>query len=143
MKKLTALCLMLLFCFTMIFAATEEKDEIAELQKRRDTLTYGLESEITGLIDTLIKEEDSTLSDEIYKVFETAKNTNIKDKIILYYKTNKDPRLSQWAIEVLADPFDEEKSTINQLINYCGALKIKAAAPYLTNIGRNALLTEK
>lgn len=137
MKKLTALCLMLLFCFTMIFAATEEKDEIAELQKRRDTLTYGLESEITGLIDTLIKEEDSTLSDEIYKVFETAKNTNIKDKIILYYKTNKDPRLSQWAIEVLADPFDEEKSTINQLINYCGALKIKAAAPYLTDMLEN------
>lgn len=134
MKKIVTVCLLFIMSLCFLYAATEEKDEIAELQKRRDTLTYGLESEITSLLDTLIKEEDSTLSDEIYKVFQTSKNVNVKDKIITYYTTNKDARLSEFAVQVISDPYDEEKSTINLLIKYCGALKITAVAPYLTDI---------
>lgn len=137
MKKITAICILLIMSFCLVFAATEETDEVAELQKRRDTLTYGLESEITGLLDTLIKEEDSSLSDEIYRVFQSSRNVNVKNKIISYYTTNKDDRLTDFAIEVISDPYDEEKSTINLLINYCGALKISEAAPYLTDMLEN------
>lgn len=137
MKKVIAICILLIECFCFISAATEEVDEVAELQKRRDTLTYGLESEITGLLDTLIKEEDTSLSDEIYKIFLTSKNVNVKDKIITYYTTNKDSRLSDFAVQVISDPYDEEKSTINLLIKYCGTLKINEVAPYLTDILEN------
>lgn len=136
MKKIIALCLVFFMCFSFLAAETEE-DTASEIQKRKDTLTYGLESEITGLLDTLIKEEDTAMSDDIYKVFQTSKNVNVKDKIITYYTTNKDARLSDFAIEVISDPFDEEKSTINLLIRYCGALKIQAVAPYLTDILEN------
>ncbi len=133
MKKIIALFLMVAMCFCFLTAETD-KDDDSEIQKRKDTLTYGLESEITSLLDTLIKEEDTTMSDDIWKVFQTSKNVNVKDKIITYYTTNKDSRLSEFAVEVISDPFDEEKSTINLLIKYCGALKIQAAAPYLTDI---------
>lgn len=136
MKKIIALCLSFILCFSIVFAETED-DELTEIQKRKDTLTYGLESEITSLLDTLIKEEDATMSDDIYKVFLSSKNVNVKDKIISYYTTNKDARLTDFAISVISDPYDEEKSTINALIRYCGALKIKKAAPYLTDMLEN------
>lgn len=136
MKRIIVLISALLMCLN-IFAAENKEDVETELQKRKDTLTYGLESEITSLLDTLIKEEDSTLSDEIYTVFKTSKNVNVKDKVITYYTTNKDDRLSEYAVEVLSDPYDEEKTTINLLIKYCGTLKITEAAPYLTDILEN------
>lgn len=136
MKKILAVFITVLFCFFCLYAATEEDAE-SELQKRKDTLTFGLESEITSLLDTLIKEEDTTLSDDIYKVFQTSRNANVKDKVITYYTTNKDDRLTDFAVQVLSDPYDEEKSTINLLIKYSGALKINAAAPYLTDMLEN------
>lgn len=136
MKKLVALFTALFLFLSFVCAATET-DEESELQKRKDTLTYGIESEITGLLDTLIKEEDSTLSDEIYKVFLTSRNVNVKDKIITYYTTNKDDRLADYAVEILADPYDSEKSTVNLLIKYCGAMKIRDAAPLLTDMLEN------
>ena len=36
----------------------EEPEEESEVQKRKNTLEFGLESEITDLISTLLKEED-------------------------------------------------------------------------------------
>lgn len=136
MKKILAVFLAIILCCTFIYSEDVE-DEESELQKRKDTLTFGLESEITSLLDTLIKEEDATMSDDIYKVFQTSRNVNVKNKVITYYTTNKDNRLTDFAIQVLSDPYDEEKSTINLLIKYCGALKISAAAPYLTDMLEN------
>ena len=63
----------------------EEPEEESEVQKRKNTLEFGLESEITDLISTLLKEEDKSLNSEILEVFNSTKNVNIREKAIEYF----------------------------------------------------------
>ena len=87
-------------------------------ESRKETLLYGLESEAVSLLDTLIKEKDDSFSAELERLFPAVKTSALRDKIIAYYTEFEDPVLKEYALEVLADPYDEKKSTINALIKY-------------------------
>ena len=117
------------FC---VFAKEEkEEDEVSIMQKRKDTLAFGLESEISELISDLIKEKDESLSDELEKLVKETSNASIREKIIEYFTENKDDRLKSYVMEILEDPYDYKNSTVNKLITYTGKCGIKEAAPRL------------
>lgn len=112
----------------------EAEEEESELQKRKDTLSFGLESEITDLISTLLKEEDKTLTDEILEVFNSTKNVNIRERTIEYFTKIEDASLKEYALLILEDPYDEKTSSVNLLFKYVTALKIKEAAPLIQTL---------
>ena len=64
-------------------------------------------SEISSLIDELIKNDDPRFTEEIYDVFQVSKNTVIKQKVLNYFKQLEDPCLEDYAVETLNDPYDE------------------------------------
>ena len=106
-------------------------------ESRKETLLYGLESEAVSLLDTLIKEKDDSFSAELERLFPAVKTTALRDKIIAYYTEFEDPVLKEYALEVLADPYDEKKSTINALIKYAEKIKLREAAPLLRALIEN------
>jgi hypothetical protein len=63
-KTFFIVCLFLFFSFAWATDSSEEKTE-SEIQKRQDTLMYGMESDITSLLSTLISEKDDMFSDKI------------------------------------------------------------------------------
>ena len=66
MKKIFC-SLMILFCFLFVFAdekSDEEKTE-SEIQKRQDTIMYGMESDVISLLTTLTSEKDDMFSNKI------------------------------------------------------------------------------
>ena len=66
--------------------AAAEKDETAESEgKFRDTIKYGLPSEINELLDDLLKNEDPRFTNEIYDLFQVSKNPQIKEKVLRYF----------------------------------------------------------
>ncbi len=73
---------LLLFQFFPAFSSDNAK---SQHENRKETLLYGLESDVIELIDTFIKEKDRDFLSEIHDVFASAKSTALKDKIILYY----------------------------------------------------------
>ena len=111
-----------------------EEEEESELQKRKDTLAFGLESEITDLISKLLKEEDKSLSDDILAIFNSTKNVNIREKAIEYFTKIEDTCLKDYALLILEDPYDEKTSSVNLLFKYVTALKITEAAPLIQEL---------
>ena len=111
-----------------------EEDEESELQKRKDTLAFGLESEITDLISKLLKEEDKSLSDDILAIFNSTKNVNVREKAIEYFTKIEDTCLKDYALLILEDPYDEKTSSVNLLFKYVTALKITEAAPLIQEL---------
>ncbi len=111
------------------------KQEIkSQREERLEILQFGLDTEVTNLVSTLISENDDTYSEELAEVFESTRNTALKDRIIVYFSTFEDESLKEYALYLLEDPYDEKNSTVNSLINYVGKLNILEAAPLLQGL---------
>ena len=61
-------------------AAAAEKDETPQDEENnRNTIRYGLPSEISTLLDTLLKNDDPRFTEEIYDLFQVTKSSSIKE----------------------------------------------------------------
>ncbi|MCQ2241064.1 HEAT repeat domain-containing protein [Treponema sp.] len=95
---------------------------------------YGLESQISNLIDELIKNEDHRFVDQIYDLFYETKDVAVKDKIIEYFTKLKDPCLGDFACEVINDPYDTRKETVDRCFKYVSEAQIKESVPGLVDL---------
>ena len=137
-KTFFVFCLISFFSFVWATessdkSSTEEKTE-SEIQKRQDTLMYGMESDITSLLSTLISEKDDMFSDKIFEIFNSTRNIAIKESIIKYFLEFKDNRLKDFCVEVLMDPYEEKSSFVTMILQYVSTLEIKEASPYVLQI---------
>ncbi len=113
----------------------EKKEDVKSLKEQRlETILYGLDGEVSGLVSTLISEKDDSFTKELAEVFEYTSNTTLKDGIIAYYSEFSDESLKEYALYLLEDPYDERSSTVNALINYVSKIDAKEAAPLLVDI---------
>jgi len=109
---------------------TDESHNTDEyVQKCNDTFSFGLESEISTLIDELTQNEDMRFVDKIYDLFQVTKSPAIKQEIIAYFTKLKDPCLEDFAVTVINDPYDERKETVNACFKYVSAVDCKEAVP--------------
>lgn len=110
--------------------AAAEKDESSDDEENfRNTIKYGIPSEISSLMDDLIKKEDPRFTDELYDVFQDTKNAVIKEKIITYFTKIEDPCLEDFAVDLMNDPYDEKNEVVKAAFNYIQACKTKEAIP--------------
>ena len=111
-------------------AKAAEKDESEkDYENKSNTIKYGVPSEISSLIDELIKNEDPRFTEEIYDVFQVSKNTVIKQKVLNYFKQLEDPCLEDYAVETLNDPYEERNDLVKACFQYVSAVKTKEAIP--------------
>ena len=68
-------------------------------KKCNDILKYGLEGQITELIDELTKNQDNRFVDGIYDLFQETKSVAVKEKILDYFTKLKDSCLASYAVE--------------------------------------------
>ena len=109
-------------------------DEKSQSERRKDILRYGLDNEVVGLIETLIKEKDREFLPLLADMFASAKSTALKDKIIDCCAEFEYAGLKDAALAVLEDPYDEKKSTVSAFIRYAEKIKLSEAAPFLRSI---------
>ena len=111
--------------------AAAEKDENAESEgKFRDTIKYGLPSEINELLDDLLKNEDPRFTNEIYDLFQVSKNPQIKEKVLRYFTKLEDPCLEDYAVEILIDPYDTKNEIVKAVFQYVSKVKtVEAIEP--------------
>lgn len=109
----------------------EGKDAIKD---KKETLAYGIETEILSLIKDLISNEDPRFSDDLYELFYSTKSVPVREKIIEYFTKIKDPCIEDYAIEILEDPYDEKSSTVEMLFRYVSEVKTKEAVPCVLNL---------
>ncbi|MCR5217383.1 HEAT repeat domain-containing protein [Treponema sp.] len=114
-------------------AASRDEKKSGEdyLDKCRETFEFGLEAEISDLLDELTKNEDLRFVDEIYDLFYVTKNPVIRNKILTYFTKLKDPCLCDYATEVINDPYDVQKDTVELVFKYAAEVECKEAVPGL------------
>lgn len=110
-------------------AAKAKDDSPQDDEKKRQTIMYGMSSEISTLLDDLIKNDDPRYTNEIYDLFQTTKNPVIKEKILNYFTKVEDPCLEDFAVDLLNDPYDEKGDVVRATFQYVAAMKTKAAIP--------------
>ncbi len=116
-------------------AKAAEKDESPEEEEeRRNTIKYGLPSEIAELLDKLITNDDPRFTEEIYDLFQVTKNSTIKEKVLKYFTKLEDPCLEDFAVELLNDPYDEKADVVKAAFKYTSAVKTKEAIPAVLNL---------
>ena len=113
-------------------AEKDENDKTAE--EYRNTIKYGIPSEISELVENLIKDEDPRFSEELYDVFQLSKNNTIKVKILNYFTKQEDPCLEDFAVNLLNDPYDETNELVKACFQYISAVKTKAAIPAVISL---------
>ncbi len=109
--------------------ASEKDESEKDYENKSNTIKYGLPSEISTLIDELIKSDDPRFTEEIYDVFQVTKNTTIKQKVLNYFKQLEDPCLEDFAVETLNDPYEEKNDLVKACFQYVSAVKTKEAIP--------------
>lgn len=111
-------------------AAAESRDEGKDVvEKNRQTLKFGIESDITSLIDTLTQNDDPRFADDLYDLFQMTTSSGIREKILGYFTKMGDPCLEDYAVTVLNDPYDLSNSLVSAVFVYTAAVKCKAAVP--------------
>lgn len=112
----------------------EENSSDEYLKKCNETFKFGLEDEISELIDELTKNDDLRFVESIYSLFYTTKSSNIRNKILAYFTKLKDPCLGNYACQIINDPYDEKKDTVNACLKYVSESKIQEALPGLVDL---------
>lgn len=116
-------------------AAAEKKDEGKKaISDKRDTINYGIETEIVDFIKSLIDSDDPRFSEDLYDLFYVTKNVAVREKIIEYFTKQKDPCIEDFAVEILSDPYDTKNSTVELLFKYVSEVKTKEAVPCVLNL---------
>lgn len=103
-------------------------------KKCNDILKYGLEGQITELIDELTKNQDNRFVDGIYDLFQETKSVAVKEKILDYFTKLKDSCLASYTVEIINDPYDEKNSIVEKCFKYVSEADIKDANPGLVDL---------
>ena len=116
---------------------TPDSEKITELdntdpegkEKNAEVLKFGLEEDISDLLDKMLQKKDVRFVNEAYDLFQETKSVSIREKILNFFRQIEDPCLEDYAVTILNDPYDEKTSTVNACFSYIQAMKTKAALP--------------
>ena len=122
--------------FPVVLFAAEQSDA----EKRRDVIRYGLESDVTALVQTLQDTKDDSCNADLADVFKRTKSPTLKESILAFFASQKDPALKDYALSLLADPYEATRSTVLSVLSYVQAIQLGEAAPAVRKIleGDNA-----
>ena len=115
--------------------AAEDKDENPDVpEKNRNTIKFGIPSEISNLIDELISNDDPRFTNEIYDLFQVSQNIVIQKKILEYFTKLEDPCLEDFAVRTLNDPYDTKPDVVKACFEYIQKVKTEPAIPAVFTI---------
>ncbi len=97
----------------------EKKEEIKSLSEERlETLQFGIDSEITTLIDALEKEKNEEFFDELVKILSSSNNNDLKSRILTYFKGASFGGAQEAALPILENWEDENQDLLIAVVNY-------------------------
>jgi len=101
----------------------EKKEDLDELEKARQALQYGLESEILEVTGKIDKQDFETLQEDFNRLFADTKSPAVREGLFGLYQKYDNPYLTQAAEAVLEDYPRQQRTVIKASLSYLAAVK--------------------
>jgi len=124
------------FLLTVSMAVNAEETK-TQRETRLDVINYGIETEITELLVTLGQEDNKEFTPELTTLFEGTRSVAVREGILALFTKEGIEALSDWAVTLLKDPWDEKRSTVSLALAYAAKLEIRESAESVRNILKN------
>mgnify|MGYP000890492883 FL=1 len=109
--------------------AAANDDSPDDVKEYRETLLYGISTEIVALLQKFITNDDPRFADDVYDLFLTTKSSAVREKILEYFTHFKDPCIEDYAVTILNDPYDTKASTVSLVFKYIAEVKCTESIP--------------
>lgn len=96
---------------------SEESDQMTEW---RETLRYGIESEVVELLDELTENREEELADEVLELLEEKSSPRLLEAGLAYFAEIEDPRAEEVAVRLLEGSREIQEDTVIEALRYLG-----------------------
>ena len=101
----------------------EEKPELDEIEKARQALQYGLESEILEVVNKVDAQDFETLQADFSRLFTETKSPAVREGLFGLYQKYENPLLTEAAVAVLEGYEAQQRTLVKAALAYLGAIK--------------------
>lgn len=102
--------------------------------KRRDTLRYGIESEISDLLRTLDSEKEGKFNDDILALFRSSRNNKLRLSILDFFSSLEWKGAESEALDLVAARDRNDQALVVAALSYLAQIRSKAALEYASAI---------
>jgi HEAT repeat protein len=106
--------------------------------RRRDTLRYGIESEITDLLQSLDGEKNGAFNDDILKLLRASRSAKLRTAILGFYTDLSWKGAEQDAVDLVASRDRQDTGLVAAALSYLAEIRSKAALVYVKDILHDA-----
>ena len=100
-----------------------EKQELDEIEKARQALQYGLESEILEVVNKVDKQDFETLQGDFNRLFTETKSPAVREGLFGLYQKYEDAQLTESAVAILEDYEAQQRTLVKAALSYLAAVK--------------------
>jgi len=102
--------------------------------KRRDTLRYGIESEITDLLRTLDAEKEGRFNDDILALFRSSRNNKLRTSVLDFFSDLEWKGAEEDALALVSARDRNDQALVVSALSYLAQIRSKAALEYASSI---------
>jgi HEAT repeat protein len=108
--------------------APKAEDEAAKLEaKRRDTIRYGIDSEIGDLLDKLSSEKEGRYNDELLALLKSSRSSKLRTSILDFLAGLEWKGAEDLALGLVEDRDNAEPDLVVSSLSYLAAIRSKKA----------------
>jgi HEAT repeat protein len=115
--------ILFLILFSTCFPAiAEDERETSLAEDRKQTLQFGIDSEILPVLESITEEKDPSFTEEVTTLFEESLNTQVKIACLKYFQALEVELGTQHALDILNNYENRNTELVIAAIDYLGPL---------------------
>jgi len=133
--------LMVLFFFSITGLNVFADDTVAaksaatlEIEKRLDTIRYGIETQVIELLATLKSEKNDDYLQDLLLAYDSSTSPRLKAALLEFYADRKNKEAEKRATELIRDRDKNEDFLVASAFSYLLAIKSQSALEYAVSI---------
>lgn len=103
--------------------SAEETDSLDEIEKARQALQYGLESEILEVTGKIDKQDFEALQDDFIRLFTDTKSRAVREALFSLYQKYTNPLLVSSAVKLLEHYAEQNRTLLKAVLAYLASVK--------------------
>ncbi len=113
----------------LLAAALTAAQDSAALEKRRDVIRYGIESELLELVTTLQNEKEDALNGDLLEVLAQSRSPRLREAVLKFFALREWPGAVRAAVALLDGRDQESAQSVNAALGYLSAVKAREGIP--------------